>query len=143
MAFTPLPPIPPPKIPKALESVDPRTFLTRFQVAEALEACGIPLSYDTLATKATRGGGPPFRIFGKRAVYQWADVVAWVLETMGEPARTTSEHRARMASPPELQKPSPEKLAAMVEGSRRYNAERKARHAASKPGATSFQDGAA
>jgi hypothetical protein len=43
---------------------------------------------------------------------------------MGEPARTTPEHRARMASPPEPQKPSPEKLAAMEEGSRRYNAER-------------------
>jgi hypothetical protein len=119
-----LPPITPPKIPKALESVDPRAFLTRFQVAEALEACGIPLSYDTLATKATRGGGPPFRIFGKSAVYQWADVIAWVIETMGEPARTTAEHRARMASPPEPQKPSPEKLTAMVEGSRRYNADR-------------------
>jgi hypothetical protein len=119
-----LPPIPPPKIPKALDSVDPKTFLTRFQVAEALEACGIPLSYDTLATKATRGGGPPFRIFGKSAVYQWGDVVAWVLETMGEPARTTSEHRARMASPPAPQKPSSEKIAAMVEGSRRYNADR-------------------
>lgn len=122
--FQPIPPIPPPQIPKALDSVDPKTFLTRFQVSEALEACGIPLSYDTLATKATREGGPPFRIFGKSAVYQWCDVVAWVLETMGEPARTTSEHRARMASPPKPQKPSPEKIAAMVEGSRRYNAER-------------------
>jgi len=132
LAYQPLPTIPPPKIPKSLDSVDPKTFLTRFQVAEALEACGIPLSYDTLATKATRGGGPPFRIFGKSAVYQWADVVAWVIETMGEPARTTSEHRARMASPPAPQKPSPEKLAAMVEGSRRHNA---ARVAAAKDGA--------
>jgi hypothetical protein len=117
-----LPPPAPPPIP--LENIDPRTFLTRFQVAETLELCGIPMSSDTLATKATRGGGPPFRIFGKSAVYQWADVVAWVIETMGEPARTTSEHRARMASPPEPQKPSQEKIAEMVEGSRRYNAKR-------------------
>jgi hypothetical protein len=122
-AYQPLPPIPPPKIPKSLDSVDPKTFLTRFQVSEALEACGIPLSYDTLATKATRGGGPPFRIFGKSAIYQWCDVVAWVLETMGEPARTTSEHRARQGMPAPTP-PSPEKVAAMVEGSRRYNAER-------------------
>lgn len=60
----------------ALEAIDPRTFFTRYQLADTLEACGIPLSYDTLATKATRGGGPPFRIFGKSAVYQWADVVS-------------------------------------------------------------------
>jgi hypothetical protein len=93
------PPIPTPQTPKPLDSVDPRTFLTRYQVADTLEACGIPLSYDTLATKATRGGGPPFRIFGKSAVYQWADVVAWVKETIGEPARTTSEHRARQGTP--------------------------------------------
>jgi hypothetical protein len=124
MAFE-LPKIPPPAPPpRALESIDPRAFFTRYQLPGTLEACGVPMSYDTLATKATRGGGPPFRIFGKSAVYQWADVVAWVLETMGEPARTTSEHRARMASPPEPQKPSPEKIAAMVEGSRRYNADR-------------------
>jgi hypothetical protein len=123
-AYQPLPTIPPPKIPKSLDSVDPKTFLTRFQVSEALEACGIPLSYDTLATKATRGGGPPFRIFGKSAVYQWCDVVAWVLETMGEPARTTSEHRARLDAPASPRKPSPEKISAMVEGSRRYNAGR-------------------
>ena len=57
-----LAPAPPPM---ALEAINPRTFLTRSQLADTLEQCGIPLSYDTLATKATRGGGPPFRIFGK------------------------------------------------------------------------------
>jgi hypothetical protein len=133
-AYQPLPTIPPPKIPKSLDSVDPKTFLTRFQVSEALEACGIPLSYDTLATKATRGGGPPFRIFGKSAVYQWCDVVAWVLETMGEPARTTSEHRARLDAPASPRKPSPEKISAMVEGSRRYNADRVAARKATEAG---------
>ena len=84
-----------------------------------------------LGTKATRGGGPPFRIFGKSAVYQWADVVAWVRETMGEAACTTAEHRARegVAPPPG---PTPAKLASMVEGARRYNADRvAARRAAS------------
>jgi hypothetical protein len=92
------PPLSPPTM--VLTAVDPQTFMTRFQLAETLELCGIPLSYETLANKATKGGGPPFRIFGKSPVYQWGDVVAWLRETMGEPARTTSEHRARMASPP-------------------------------------------
>jgi hypothetical protein len=125
MAFdSPAPPAPKsPPTPTPLEAIDPRTFLTRYQLTDTLEQCGIPLSYDTLATKATRGGGPPFRIFGKSAIYQWCDVVAWVRETMGEPARTTSEHRARQGMPTPTP-PSPEKVAAMVEGSRRYNAER-------------------
>jgi hypothetical protein len=122
-----------PWTPKSFESIDPRTFLTRRQLPGPLKACGFDVPHDTLATMASRGGGPPFRKFGKSAVYQWADVVAWVRETMGEPARTTSEHRARMASPPEPQKPSPEKLAAMVEGSRRYNAERVAARKATGP----------
>ena len=30
----------------------------------------------TLATKATRGGGPPFQKFGSRALYRWADASA-------------------------------------------------------------------
>jgi hypothetical protein len=113
----------------------PNTLLTRQQAAKALTDCGLPTSPKTLATKATRGGGPPFRIFGKSAVYLWADVVAWVLGTMGEPACTTSEHRARQGTPaPRL--PSPEKLAAMVDGSRRYNAARVAARSArrSTPG---------
>jgi hypothetical protein len=119
--------------PRPLDAIDPGTFFTRPQLSDTLEECGIPLSADTLATKATRGGGPPFRIFGKSAVYQWADVVEWVRETMGEPACTTAEHRARQGTPPAPRKPNQEKLTAMVEGSRRYNA---ARVAARKAGAT-------
>ncbi len=112
--------------PRTFDSIDPQTLLTRTQLAKMLEACGTPLTYHTLATKATRGGGPPFSIFGKNAIYLWSDVVAWVRETIGEPARTTSEHRIRP-------KPGPEKLAAMVEGKRRYDAARKTPARSSKP----------
>lgn len=83
-------------LPLPLDSIPPETLLGRAQVGVALKARGILfVSTDTLATKATRGGGPPFKRFGKQAVYRWADVVAWVHETMGEAARTTAERRGR------------------------------------------------
>lgn len=85
-----------------------------------------------LATKASRGGGPPYQLFGKIAIYTWGTLVAWALAEMGEPARSASEHRARQGTPAP-QSPSQEKLASMVEGSRRYNA---ARVAARKASAT-------
>ena len=117
--------------PKPLDYIDPQTFLTSPQLAGALEQCGIQCSTETLATKATRGGGSPFRKFGKLRLYQWGDAVDWVRETMSEPARTTSEHRAREGAPPPPP-PSPEKIAAMVEGSRRYNAGRVAARIAAR-----------
>jgi hypothetical protein len=98
--FTPLlHPTLPAKIPKALDSINPKTFMTGFQVADTLEECGLPLPYSALEAKAKLGGGPPFRIFGKNPIYQWCDVVPWVLSTLGEPARTTQEHRARRTVP--------------------------------------------
>jgi len=81
--------------PLTLDSIPPETLLDRAQAAVAIRARGIRVSYATLATKATRGGGPPFKRFGKQAVYRWADVVAWIHETMGEAAKTTSERRER------------------------------------------------
>src|SRR5271154_2572912 len=43
---------------------DPDTLLTRVGCAAALTAAGFPTSPKTLATKASRGGGPPFRRWG-------------------------------------------------------------------------------
>ena len=69
-------------------------LLTREQVADALGRCGVPCSSKTLATRACRGGGPPYRRFGKRAIYRWGDVVEWARAEMTTPARSASEHRA-------------------------------------------------
>jgi hypothetical protein len=52
---------------------NPDAQMTRQQIAEALTAAGFPISAKTLATKATRGGGPMFRIFCGRAIYRWAE----------------------------------------------------------------------
>jgi hypothetical protein len=46
-------------------------LLTRERVADALTEAGFPTSPKTLATKASRGGGPPYRKFGHRPLYRW------------------------------------------------------------------------
>jgi hypothetical protein len=42
--------------PRALNSIDSKTYLTRYQLADSLEGCGIiPISYEMLNTKAKNG----------------------------------------------------------------------------------------
>ena len=67
-------------------------LLTRDATALALTASGYPMAGPTLATKATRGGGPPFRRFGRRPLYRWGDVLTWAKARLGEPMHCTSEN---------------------------------------------------
>src|SRR6516164_6710537 len=46
----------------------PDALLPRDKFAAALTEAGFPTSAKTLATKATRGGGPPFQKYGPRAL---------------------------------------------------------------------------
>src|SRR5262245_38715084 len=80
-----------------LDSIRVDARLTRRQAAKALTDCGNPVSPKTLSTKASRGGGPPYQLFGKIAIYTWGTLVAWALAEMGEPARSASEHRIKFA----------------------------------------------
>jgi hypothetical protein len=73
------------------------SLLTRDAVAAELTAAGFPISVATLATKATRGGGPPYRLFGRRPLYEWGPALAWAQGRLSEPASSTSEHGARAA----------------------------------------------
>jgi hypothetical protein len=52
-------------------------LLNRRDLAAALTAAGYEVSPATLATKASRGGGPPFRRFGRVPLYSWGDGLAW------------------------------------------------------------------
>lgn len=69
----------------------PDIFLTRSQAAAALTTAGFPTATATLATKASRGGGPLYRTYSGRALYQWADVLAWAESRTSAPRRSTSE----------------------------------------------------
>jgi hypothetical protein len=71
--------------------IDPAARLSRAQGAEALTRIGYPTAYATLATLATRGGGPPFAKFGPRVIYRWQDLLDWARARTTRPARSTSE----------------------------------------------------
>jgi hypothetical protein len=70
---------------------DPETLLTRQAVAEALTAAGYPTSPKTLATKASRGGGPAFQKWSNRPLYAWGSALAWAQSRLGPVVSSTSE----------------------------------------------------
>jgi hypothetical protein len=76
----------------------PNTLLRRKETAQALDAAGFPVSHTTLATKATRGGGPPFRLFGRVPLYRWGDALAWAEGRLTPPRCSTSEADAQHAA---------------------------------------------
>lgn len=77
---------------------NPDALLTRATVALALTEAGYPISKNTLASKATRGGGPPYRLFGKRPLYRWGDSLAWAEARCTDAKHNSSEHRSAEAS---------------------------------------------
>lgn len=70
-------------------------YLTRDATAAALTAAGFPVKPKTLATKASRGGGPPYRLFGVRPLYRWGDAVTWAESRLSAPRATSSESDTR------------------------------------------------
>jgi hypothetical protein len=88
------------------EVYDDDTLLTRDMAAAALTEAGYPVKSKTLATKATRGGGPTYRVFGVRPLYRWGDALAWAQERLSTPRRSTSEKDAgAMAAPSAVTQP--------------------------------------
>jgi hypothetical protein len=84
-------------------------LLTRDQTAAALAAAGFPVKSKTLATKASRGGGPPYWLFGPRVLYRWEDALKWAQERLSAPRRSTSEGDAPKA--PQGRRSRPNKVA--------------------------------
>ena len=50
-------------------------LLQRKALARALTDAGYPIATATLATMATRTGGPPYSLFGNRTLYRWGDAL--------------------------------------------------------------------
>ena len=69
-------------------------LLTRQRLADALTAAGFPVAKATLATKATRGGGPMFQSFGRIPLYRWGDALDWCQGRMSAPRVSTSDTEA-------------------------------------------------
>ncbi len=74
------------------------TLLTRDAVATALTVSGFPVSVSTLATYATRGGGPLYRSFGRKPLYRWGDALEWAQGRLSKPIRSTSERDIEVAA---------------------------------------------
>jgi hypothetical protein len=70
---------------------DPDALLTRSQTAAALTEAGFPTSPATLATKATRGGGPEFQLWGRIPLYRWRNSLKWAHSRLSKPVHATSE----------------------------------------------------
>jgi hypothetical protein len=70
---------------------EPNTMLRRRATAGALTAAGYPTAEATLTTKASRGGGPVYRLFGKVVLYRWGDALAWAEGRMSEPRGIPAE----------------------------------------------------
>jgi hypothetical protein len=77
---------------------NPDALLRRKEAAEALTRAGFPTSPATLATMATRSGGPPFYVFNKTALYKWGDLLTWAtaraVHRGGIPGGTTQPRQA-------------------------------------------------
>ncbi|MGH7089276.1 MAG: hypothetical protein ACREFQ_10275 [Stellaceae bacterium] len=56
-----------------------------------MTAAGFPVSPETLATKATRGGGPPFQRFGRVPLYRWVDCLDWAQSRLSRVVTSTAE----------------------------------------------------
>jgi len=78
-------------IPQSLDAL-----LGRKQTAEALTQAGYPVASATLTTMASRGGGPPYKLFGPRALYRWGDSLDWARQRLSAPRRSAAEHAAAL-----------------------------------------------
>ena len=87
-----------------IDNLTPETRLRRKAVAEASTAHGYPIKEKTLATMASRGGGPPFQLWGRIPIYTWGPYLDWAEARLSEPRSSTSEADADGGRPP---KPAP------------------------------------
>lgn len=81
-----------------LTSSNSNDLLTRTQAAAALTIAGYPTAPATLATKASRGGGPLYRTYSGRALYRRANLLAWAESCTSAPRRNTAEADAQQVA---------------------------------------------
>lgn len=72
----------------------PDALLGRKETADALTEAGFPVAAATLTTMACRGGGPPYKLFGPRALYRWGDSLEWAHSRLSPARRSAAEHAA-------------------------------------------------
>lgn len=60
---------------------------SRIEISNFLTGKGYKISATTLATMATRGGGPPFRKWGKTPIYLPIEALEWAEARVSAPCK--------------------------------------------------------
>ena len=81
-----------------ISDLDRNTKLGRKALAEALTSHGYIIAVATLATKACRGDGPPFVLWGRQPVYTWGAALDWASSRVRNPRRPQAEIQSRQAA---------------------------------------------
>jgi Helix-turn-helix domain len=74
--------------------MDQTRYFSRDEASEYLKTRGFKIAKQTLAKYAVTGGGPAYRTFGSRVVYDPSDLDAWIEQRLTAPRRSTSEARS-------------------------------------------------
>jgi hypothetical protein len=75
-------------MPKNSIPLDTQKFLRRAEAARALTEAGFPTAKATLATLASRGGGPHFQRYGRTPLYRYGDLLKWAESKLKPPIRS-------------------------------------------------------
>jgi hypothetical protein len=73
----------------------PDALLRRDALAAALTDAGYKTAPSTLATMASRGGGPPYRRYGRVPLYTWGEGLAWARSRLSPRINATAELDAK------------------------------------------------
>lgn len=66
-------------------------LVARIEAARLLTEAGFPISPATLAKKAVTGGGPPYRVWNRRAMYDVNRLMNWAKEQLGPEILNTAQ----------------------------------------------------
>ena len=67
-----------------------KEYLTREEAAHHLTSRGLPITKNTLQKMATVGGGPPYQVFGRYALYLISELDVWAKDRLGPLRESTS-----------------------------------------------------
>ena len=84
--------------PQSSYALDVQALLTRAKLSEELNKMGYPVAAKTLATKASRGGGPPYVLFGRRVLYRWGEALSWAEGRLTAPRYAADANDQKLAS---------------------------------------------
>jgi hypothetical protein len=74
--------------------MEPKRYLSRDEASEYLKNRGFKIAKQTLAKYAVTGGGPAYRTFGTRVLYDPADIDLWIEQRLTTLCRSTSQSRS-------------------------------------------------